>query len=485
MTVQNQSSRVDYVSTGDGKVFPVPFRFLAPEHLHVYVGEEETELFYGPGFYLDGGSVVLMAGVGAGVKVSIRRVTPLEQPLDLRTQGDFTPEVHEDAFDRAVLIAQELRDGSIDASTIITGEVAGARNVGNTGIGVYSVLVGKVLEFRKIAAANSKIKVTHEPNYNTIRVGLGDVGPADVGAAPATHVGSRDGHPLASPLAAGLMPAEAAAKLLGIAEGANHYIHPGSHPATMIEEDPDHRFASDAQILEWEEAAYHADQTGNPHGLTLEDIGAASKAAFDGHQAAANPHAITPGLIGAATTQALAAVQTALDVHKGNATNPHGVTAAQVGAATAAELSALAALLDAHKGAATNPHAVTAGQVGAPTLTDHAALAGRVSALEGRPLGGTYRYSPATGDWTSPNARGVGNTATQVDAGVFEIAIHPGLFNTPYQYLATVTVLNVQDKLPVTAHLVKYPDLVRVYCFEALEGQPYDKADFELVLHPL
>ena len=219
MTVQNQSSRVDYVSTGEGKVFPIPFRFLAPEHLHVYVGAEEMELAYGPGFYVDGGAVVLMCGVGPGVTVSIRRSTPIEQPIDLRTQGDFTPEVHEDAFDRAVLIAQEMRDGTIDASTVITGEVDGARNVGNTGVGVFSALVGKVLELRKIAGANAKIQVTHEPNFNTIRIGLGPLVPADCGAAPAGHVGSRDGHPVATPAANGEMSAADKAKLDGIRRG--------------------------------------------------------------------------------------------------------------------------------------------------------------------------------------------------------------------------------------------------------------------------
>ena len=36
-------------------------------------------------------------------------------------------------------------------------------------------------------------------------------------------------------------------KLNGIAEGANNYVHPGSHPASMITEDAIHRFMTDAE----------------------------------------------------------------------------------------------------------------------------------------------------------------------------------------------------------------------------------------------
>lgn len=43
----------------------------------------------------------------------------------------------------------------------------------------------------------------------------------------------------------GLMSKEHFVKLNGIEEGANRYIHPDSHPATMITQDEDHRFMTD------------------------------------------------------------------------------------------------------------------------------------------------------------------------------------------------------------------------------------------------
>lgn len=42
-------------------------------------------------------------------------------------------------------------------------------------------------------------------------------------------------------------------KLSGIEVGANKYVHPASHPATMIEEDSGHRFVSDAEKQKWNE----------------------------------------------------------------------------------------------------------------------------------------------------------------------------------------------------------------------------------------
>ena len=44
-------------------------------------------------------------------------------------------------------------------------------------------------------------------------------------------------------------------KLAGIAEGANNYTHPYSHPATMITEDATHRFVTDNEKAAWNENA--------------------------------------------------------------------------------------------------------------------------------------------------------------------------------------------------------------------------------------
>ena len=42
-------------------------------------------------------------------------------------------------------------------------------------------------------------------------------------------------------------------KLNGVADGANKYVHPDTHPATMITEDSSHRFVTDAEKQKWNE----------------------------------------------------------------------------------------------------------------------------------------------------------------------------------------------------------------------------------------
>ena len=55
----------------------------------------------------------------------------------------------------------------------------------------------------------------------------------------------------ATTTADGLMSAADKKKLDGVAAGANNYQHPATHPATMIVEDPTHRFATDEEKAEW------------------------------------------------------------------------------------------------------------------------------------------------------------------------------------------------------------------------------------------
>lgn len=49
----------------------------------------------------------------------------------------------------------------------------------------------------------------------------------------------------------GYMTPELKKKLDGIAMGANNYVHPSSHPASMIAQDATHRFVSDTEKNTW------------------------------------------------------------------------------------------------------------------------------------------------------------------------------------------------------------------------------------------
>ncbi|HLT41950.1 MAG TPA: hypothetical protein VKZ95_04530 [Sphingobacteriaceae bacterium] len=55
-------------------------------------------------------------------------------------------------------------------------------------------------------------------------------------------------------------------KLASVEEDANHYVHPSTHPATMIVEDSEHRFVSDDEKAGWEQIA-NKGQAGGYAGL--------------------------------------------------------------------------------------------------------------------------------------------------------------------------------------------------------------------------
>ena len=56
-------------------------------------------------------------------------------------------------------------------------------------------------------------------------------------------------------------------KLAGIAAGANNYVHPSSHPATMIQEDASHRFVTDTEKATWNNKASTAVASPSANGL--------------------------------------------------------------------------------------------------------------------------------------------------------------------------------------------------------------------------
>ena len=72
---------------------------------------------------------------------------------------------------------------------------------------------------------------------------------------------------LATASAKGLMAAADKSKLDGIEDGANNYVHPEAHAATMITQDTEHRFVSDAQISSWNAKAETTVATEDANGL--------------------------------------------------------------------------------------------------------------------------------------------------------------------------------------------------------------------------
>ena len=74
----------------------------------------------------------------------------------------------------------------------------------------------------------------------------------------------------------GYMTPELKKKLDGIATGANNYVHPSSHPATMITQDATHRFVTDTEKTTWNGKASTAVVSTTANGLAPKRDGNAS-----------------------------------------------------------------------------------------------------------------------------------------------------------------------------------------------------------------
>lgn len=130
MTRASLTARNGY--TGTGSVDTYSYGFIIESSAHLLVTEElistgvTTTLALTTNYTVTGvgaaagGTIVLVAGnLPSTKKLSIRRVVPLTQVTDIRNQGDFFPEVHEDEFDKRNDVAQQQGD-EIDRSLKIS-----------------------------------------------------------------------------------------------------------------------------------------------------------------------------------------------------------------------------------------------------------------------------------------------------------------------------------------------------------------------------
>jgi hypothetical protein len=130
MTISSTTNRNDYPGTGAQTGFTYSFKVIEDTDLQVILTQNDgTEVVQtlvesspGSGEYTvsgvgsaSGGTVTMGVAPAADEEISIRRVRPLTQETDIRNQGRFYPEAHEDAFDHLVMIAQQHQD-EIDRS---------------------------------------------------------------------------------------------------------------------------------------------------------------------------------------------------------------------------------------------------------------------------------------------------------------------------------------------------------------------------------
>lgn len=136
MTVPTYRSREDY--TGNGATTSYPYQFRIYEATDLVVTRADTDgnettlvlntdyTVTGVGKYA-GGNVVLTTVLLTGYRLAIERALPITQETDLRNQGAYFAETHEDVFDRTIMLLQRFAsylgfgpDGS--ARTILLGK---------------------------------------------------------------------------------------------------------------------------------------------------------------------------------------------------------------------------------------------------------------------------------------------------------------------------------------------------------------------------
>lgn len=133
-TISSTTSRMDYTGNGAVDTYSYSYKIFANTDLLVTVRDTddvETTLTLTTDYTVtgvgssSGGNVVLVNSAQAWLDgdgdlktnyiLTIRRVRPIKQLTDIRNQGAFYPETHEDTFDSLVMIDQQQQD-EIDRS---------------------------------------------------------------------------------------------------------------------------------------------------------------------------------------------------------------------------------------------------------------------------------------------------------------------------------------------------------------------------------
>lgn len=116
MTVSTTDSEIDYTGNGITTAYPVPFRFLNNSDLVVTSVSTEgvsSTLTMGVDYTVigagaqAGGVIMMTAAPATGVDLNISRELEAVQGTDLRNQGRFYAETHENVFDYLTMLIQQ------------------------------------------------------------------------------------------------------------------------------------------------------------------------------------------------------------------------------------------------------------------------------------------------------------------------------------------------------------------------------------------
>lgn len=117
MTVSTEVSREEYTGNGVTTDFDYRFRVFSADELVVTVADTtenirtlvmNTDYTVSGAGSRNGGKVKLASALASNWRISIERELPVTQETDVRNQGNFFPEVHEDAWDKLTMLIQQV-----------------------------------------------------------------------------------------------------------------------------------------------------------------------------------------------------------------------------------------------------------------------------------------------------------------------------------------------------------------------------------------
>lgn len=151
MTVQTNTNVASFNGNGVTQIFPIAFKFNSDTDLVVLLVDDATgavsQLTLNSDYTVsgegdeEGGLINVVVAPASGQRLKVTRVVDILQLTDLRNQGKFFAEVHEDAFDLLTMIAQQHESGIRSSLRVAESDPEPAR------IPAVALRAGKLLSF--------------------------------------------------------------------------------------------------------------------------------------------------------------------------------------------------------------------------------------------------------------------------------------------------------------------------------------------------
>lgn len=151
MTVQTNTNVASFNGNGVTQIFPIAFKFNNDTDLVVLLVDDATgsvvQLTLNSDYTVsgegdeEGGLINVVVAPAVGKRLKVTRVVDILQLTDLRNQGKFFAEVHEDALDLLTMIAQQHESGIKSALRVAESDPEPSR------IPAAALRAGKLLAF--------------------------------------------------------------------------------------------------------------------------------------------------------------------------------------------------------------------------------------------------------------------------------------------------------------------------------------------------